>query len=216
MKKSVCCLLTASMLLVGCTTIDPYTGEKRVSKAAIGGGVGALSGALLGQAIGRNTTGTLIGAGLGGLAGSLVGGGLDAQDAELREVLRGSGVQVAKYGDSIRLIMPGNITFEHDRADIRASFYQTLNSVAIVLKKYDNTAVRVVGYASSVGDAMYNQQLSERRANAVASYLIAQGVHSGRLMATGMGARNPIASNRTASGQEQNRRVEITIQPIGR
>lgn len=204
------------LLLSGCTTVNPYTGEKQVSKATVGTGLGALSGALLGQAIGQNTAGTLIGMGLGGLAGGIVGGSLDKQDAELREVLQGSGVQVARDGNSIRLVMPGNITFEHDRADIRSSFYNTLNSVAIVLKKYNNTTVRVVGYASSVGDAMYNQRLSERRASSVASYLVAQGISAGRIAAFGMGARNPIASNSTKAGQELNRRVEITIQPISR
>ncbi len=206
-----CLLLVLACTMGGCTTINPYTGEQQLSKSSIGAGTGVVAGALLGQALGGNTASTLIGAGLGGVMGGVIGNQLDQQDAQLRKVLQGSGVQVYRNGNSIRLIMPGNITFEHDRADIRSNFYQTLNSIAIVLAKYNNTVVRITGYASSVGDAMYNQRLSEQRANAVASYLIAQGVSSGRVAAKGMGARNPIASNSTRSGQEQNRRVEINI-----
>lgn len=205
-------VLIASASLHGCTTLDPYTGETTVSKTTIGTGTGMLAGAVAGQAIGRNTTGTLIGAAIGGIAGGVTGSYFDQQDAELRQVLVNSGVQVVRNGDQIRLIMAGNITFKHDSYAIRPSFYRTLNSVALVLKKYSRTAVKIVGYASSIGEAMYNQQLSERRALAVADYLVAQGVKANRLSAYGRGSRDLIASDATIQGQEQNRRVEIIIQ----
>lgn len=209
-------LLFATFVLSGCTTTNPYTGGTEVSKTAVGTGVGALGGALVGQLVGGSTEATLIGAGLGAAVGGVTGNYMDRQDSELRAQLRGTGVQVARVGRDIRLIMPGDITFENDRADIRPGFYRTLNSVAIVLNKYNKSTVKVAGYASSTGSAMHNQELSERRALAVSDYLIAQKVDPNRIMSIGYGARYPIASNATLEGQARNRRVEITIHQLSR
>jgi len=210
------CLITGFVSLIGCTTINPYTGESQVSNATIGTGIGVASGALVGNLIGGNTGGTLIGAGVGALVGGVAGNYMDNQAAELRQQLQGSGVQVARDGKDVRLIMPGNITFQNDRADIRSEFYNTLNSVAIVLKKFNKTTIKVAGYASSTGHAMHNQILSEQRAKSVADYLISQNIDPSRIMSVGLGARNFIASNSTAAGQARNRRVEITIHSLAK
>jgi len=209
-------LVISLPLLSGCTTLNPYTGEKEVSDTAIGTGVGAVGGALAGQLIGGNTAGTLIGAGLGAIAGGVIGNVMDRQNDELRAQLQGTGVQIARSGRDIRLIMPGDITFENDRSDIRGSFYNTLNSVAIILKKYNSTTIKVAGFASSTGNAMHNQELSESRARSVADYLISQKIDPNRVMAVGYGARYPIASNATGAGQAKNRRVEITIHQLAK
>ena len=161
----------------------------------------------------QSSTGALI----GGLAGAAVGGGvgyyLDVQAAELRQELMSTGVQVVETADSIRLIMPGNITFKTDSADINSSFYPVLNSVAKVLNKYDNSTILVSGHTDSTGSAEYNLNLSRERAQSVASYLQGQGIKSTRFEVLGMGASNPIASNSTAQGRAQNRRVELKIIP---
>jgi outer membrane protein OmpA-like peptidoglycan-associated protein len=209
------CIFSVTFMHSGCTTVDPYTGQERLSKGSVGAGVGAIGGALAGQAIGRNTTATLIGAGLGAAIGEVTGSYMDNQDNELRAKLRGTGVQVIRDGGDIRLIMPGDITFENNSFDIRSRFYGTLDSVAIVLNKFSNTNVKVIGYASSTGNKMHNQELSEKRAHSVADYLVSRKVNSGRIMAVGYGARNPIADNATSSGQALNRRVEITIRHSG-
>jgi outer membrane protein OmpA-like peptidoglycan-associated protein len=209
-------LLVSLPLLTSCTALNPYTGEKQVSDTAIGTGVGAIGGALAGQLIGGNTTSTLVGAGIGALAGGVIGNVMDRQNDELRAQLQGTGVQIERLGKDIRLIMPGDITFANDRADIRSNFYNTLNSVAIVLKKYNGTNIKVAGFASSTGDAMHNQELSESRARAVADYLISQKIDPNRVMAVGYGARYPIASNATLAGQAKNRRVEITIHQLNK
>lgn len=206
--------LFLTLTLSGCTTVNPYTGETEVSKTGVGAGVGALGGALAGQLIGGDTKSTLIGAGLGAAIGGIAGNYMDRQDAELRAKLQGTGVQVMRVGKDIRLIMPGDITFENNRSDIRSGFYNTLNSVAIVLAKFNKSTVKVAGYASITGEAMHNQELSESRAHAVASYLIAQGVDANRVMAIGYGARYPVANNATSEGQACNRRVEITIHQL--
>ena len=154
---------------------------------------------------------------MGGLAGAAVGGGvgyyLDVQEAELRAELASTGVSVERTDDSIRLIMPGNITFKTDSADINAGFYATLNSVAKVLNKYSNSTVMVMGFTDNTGADAYNMTLSKQRATAVAAYLQGQGVKSTRFEIMGMGPSNPIASNATAAGRQQNRRVEIKIIP---
>jgi len=212
--------LVFSLLLVGmlsgCTTLNPYTGEKEISDTSIGTGAGAVGGALVGGLIGHNAESALIGAGIGAVLGGVTGNYMDRQNDELRAQLQGTGVQIARVGKDIRLIMPGDITFENDRSDIRANFYNTLNSVAIVLKKFDNSTIKVAGFASSTGNAMHNQELSESRARSVADYLIAQKIDQNRVMAVGYGARYPIANNATKEGQAKNRRVEITIHQLAK
>lgn len=207
-------VIVCALLVNGCATINPYTGEQEVSKTAIGAGGGAIAGALAGQLIGGNTKSTLIGAGLGATVGGIAGNYMDRQDTELRDRLVGTGVQIARVGKDIRLIMPSDITFENNRADIKSNFYGTLNSVGVVLRKFDKTTIKIAGYASNTGSAMHNQELSERRAQSVASYLIAQGINSHRVMSVGYGARYPVATNATLEGQARNRRVEVTIHQL--
>lgn len=198
-------------LLGGCTT-NPYTGEQQASKTGLGAGLGAATGALAGQLIGGNTKATLIGAGIGAVVGGVGGNIMDRQADALRAQLRGTGVSVQRAGNDIKLIMPGNITFATDSADIKSNFYPVLNSVSLVLKEYSKSVIRVAGFTDNTGNANHNQQLSEARAQSVASYLQSQGVASGRFSVVGYGQRYPIASNGTAQGREQNRRVEITLQ----
>jgi outer membrane protein OmpA-like peptidoglycan-associated protein len=207
--------VASSIGLVGCMTTNPYTGESEVSKTTIGTGIGAGAGAIAGQLIGHSTEATIIGAGIGAAVGGITGNYMDRQTAELRQQLESTGVRVVRLGNGdIQLVMPGDITFENDRADIRPQFYNTLNSVAIVLKKYNKTTVKVAGYASSTGTAQHNQILSEQRAQSVANYLVAQKIDGNRLMAVGYGQRYPVASNATHEGQARNRRVEITIHQL--
>ncbi|MDW2958862.1 MAG: OmpA family protein [Alphaproteobacteria bacterium] len=210
MKKIISiCALTA--VVAGCTTVNPYTGESQTAKSTWGTAIGATAGALIGST--QSSTGALI----GGLAGAAVGGGvgyyLDVQAAELRQELVSTGVQVVETADSIRLIMPGNITFKTDSSDINSSFYPVLNSVAKVLNKYSNSTILVSGHTDSTGNADYNLNLSRERAQSVASYLQGQGIKSTRFEVLGMGSSNPIASNSTAQGRAQNRRVELKIIP---
>jgi outer membrane protein OmpA-like peptidoglycan-associated protein len=213
MGKILACFV-AIALLAACTT-DPYTGERRVSRTAIGAGVGALAGAgvgvLIGNHRGRNAA---IGAGIGALSGAAVGGYMDLQAKKLREELAGTGVSVTKVGDNIVLNMPGNVTFATDRADVQADFYPVLNSVAKVLKEYEKTLIHVTGHTDSTGGHQYNMDLSQRRADSVSSYLAAQGVQSVRLQARGFGPDRPVAGNDTKEGRQDNRRVEITLEPL--
>ena len=209
--KKIVSVLVLTALVSGCTTVNPYTGQTQTAKSTWGTAIGATAGALLGST--KSSEAAL----LGGLAGAAVGGGvgyyLDVQAAELRSELVSTGVQVIESDDNIRLIMPGNITFKTDSADINANFYPVLNSVAKVLNKYSNSTVMVSGHTDSTGSADYNLALSKSRAQSVAAYLQGQGVKSSRFEVLGMGSSNPIASNADAAGRAQNRRVEIKIIP---
>ncbi len=208
MKKLIMSVAALS-LLAACAT-DPYTGQSKVSNTAWGTGIGAAVGAGIGALVGGEK-GALIGAGVGAVGGAATGGYMDIQASKLRQELVGTGVQVQEMNGQVRLIMPSNITFATDSAVFQTSFNRVLDSVAKVLKEYDQTLVQVVGYTDNTGALAYNNQLSLKRAQAVATYLQNRGVSAGRLSVMGMGPSNPIASNSTAAGREQNRRVEITL-----
>ncbi len=214
MKKTVIAAVAASMFVAGCTT-DPYTGEQKISNTAGGAAIGALAGAGLGTLAGGNDRrNALIGAGVGALAGGAIGSVMDQNENELRAQLQGTGVSVTRVGNQIMLNMPSDITFAVDQDAVKPEFYSVLNSVALVLKKYKQTTVDVFGHTDSTGSDQHNFDLSQRRALAVANYLNAQGVDQRRFAVTGFGKTRPIASNDTAQGRAQNRRVEIQLTPL--
>jgi len=204
--------------LAACTTLDPYTQEKKTSNATKGAAIGAAAGAAVGLISGDDSSErkkrALILAGVGALAGGGIGYYMDQQEMKLRQQLEGTGVSVTRIGDNITLNMPGNVTFAFNSGDINSKFYPVLDSVAIVLKEYDQTFVEVAGHTDSVGTAEYNQKLSERRAESVAAYLASRGINRQRLITVGGGENYPIASNATEAGQAANRRVELTIVPV--
>jgi outer membrane protein OmpA-like peptidoglycan-associated protein len=218
MKLAIISATALAFTLAACTT-NPYTGESQVSKGLLGAGTGAAiggaAGALLGATTSLKTRKTaLIGAGIGALAGGGVGLYMDNQEAKLRQRLQNSGVSVTRVGDNIVLNMPSNVTFDTDQSDVKPAFYETLNSVAIVLQEFNQTLVDVVGHTDSDGSAEYNLELSRQRAGSVARYLTSQQLDPNRFSVDGRGKSQPIASNASASGKQKNRRVEITIQPL--
>ena len=204
--------------LAGCYTYDPYTGDKKISDTTKGAGIGAAAGAVVGLLTGGDAAAhrknALIAAGVGALAGGAIGNYMDRQEASLRHDLAGTGVSVTRIGDNITLNMPGNITFKSDSAEIDPSFYKVLDSVNLVVKKYNKTVVEVAGHTDSTGAADYNQKLSERRANSVAQYLETQGLASNRVVTVGAGETKPVADNSTPQGRQANRRVELTLTPL--
>jgi len=214
MKKRLLVVLAAALAVGACTT-DPYTGEQKVSNTLGGAALGAAAGAGLGMlAGGDDRRNALIGAGIGALAGGAIGNFMDQQEAELRRQLEGTGVSVTRVGDQIILNMPSNITFATDQDRVIPAFFPTLNSVALVLNKFNRTIVDVYGHTDATGDDNYNFNLSQRRALSVANYLNTQGVDSRRFAVTGFGETRPIANNATDLGRAQNRRVEIQISPL--
>jgi len=207
--------IAALTLTAACVT-DPVTGEQRMSKAGIGALGGALGGYLLGDIVGgrRDRTEKILGAGIGAIGGAAIGSYMDRQEREIRERTAGTDVEVIRQGDDLILSMPSGITFDTDSSTVQPQFRPTLDKVADVLDRYNQTYVDVYGHTDSTGSDAYNQALSERRADAVASYLSMRGVESARLEALGYGETQPIASNDTVEGRAQNRRVEIKVVPV--
>ena len=205
--KTTLTVLAAATLIAGCQNVSNRTIGTTAGGAIIGAGVGMIAG-------GDDKRNAAIGAVVGGLAGAAVGVYMDRQEAALREQTAGTGIEVERVGDQIALNMPSGITFDVNSAAIKGDFYGPLDNVGTTLLEYPKTAIDVVGHASSDGDDAYNQQLSQRRANSVSSYLMNSGVQSVRLNAIGMGETQPIADNSTQAGRAANRRVEILLTPI--
>ncbi len=208
-------ILMAGFTVTACTT-DPYTGEKKASKAAVGAGIGAAAGAIGGAIVGGKSKRkeVLIGAGIGALAGGATGAYMDNQEKKLRQQLQNTGVSVTRDGENIILNMPSNITFDVNSAQVKGQFTEVLRSVALVLDEYEKTYVDVVGHTDSTGAEQYNMDLSLRRASAVADQLVGHGVMAQRFVVRGAGETMPVGDNSTESGRAANRRVEITLQPI--
>lgn len=208
----------AALALAGTTTgcvTDPNTGEKKISRTAIGGVLGGTVGAVLGDVIGGKT-GRIIGAGVGGVGGAVVGAQMDKQIKELKEQTEGSGVSVSEVGDgeAILVNLPDGVTFAVNSAEISPGFQTTLDQIANSLVTYPNSLVDVMGHTDSTGSDSYNLDLSKRRADAVQNYLAMRGVSSARIESIGYGEAYPVASNDTPEGRARNRRVEIKITPI--
>lgn len=215
-NKIISVAILASLLPLSACVTDPETGNRTISKTAIGGLGGALGGYLLGDLVGgrRDRTEKIVGAGIGALAGAGVGYYMDEQERKLREQTAGTGVNVTRDGDNLVLDMPSSITFDVDSSTVQPAFQTTLSQVAQTLTQYEKTYVDVLGHTDSTGSDGYNQTLSERRASSVAGYLTSRGVQSARLATRGYGESQPKASNLDESGRAANRRVEIRLVPV--
>lgn len=189
--------------------VDPTQNTKSgvAAGAIIGAGVGAIAG-------GNNT---LKNAAIGAVAGAALGGGigatLDQQAAEIRQQLANDGITIQNTGDRLIVSLPQDISFDTGSATVRPSLESDLNALAANFVKYQNSKLQVIGNTDNVGDAAYNQTLSEQRAVAVTSILIKGGVAPDRLTSFGRGEDDPIASNLTPEGRAQNRRVDIVVLP---
>ena len=217
MKNSriiVSSLAAVSLLGVSACVTDPNTGERHVSRTAIGGAGGAALGYLLGGLIGGKTA-RIVGAGIGGVAGGVVGYQLDQQIRELDEATEGTGVDVTETPDGTGILVNlPDVTFAVDSTTISPSFRAALDEVAASLQKYPNSLVDVMGHTDSTGSDAYNLDLSRRRAESVANYLVSRGTSRARIATIGYGEQYPVADNTTEQGRALNRRVEIRITPI--
>jgi len=207
--------MNSRLLILGIAGTLALTGcSNTMNNTQKGAAIGAVAGAVIGKGTGdHDKSRYLWGAAVGALAGSAIGNYMDKQEEAFRDELSGSGVQVIRDGDNIRLQLPGNITFASESANISQNFYPVLEDVAAVLNKYNKTTMMIEGHTDSTGSADYNQQLSLNRANAVRNYLVGYGVDSRRVTTQGFGESQPIATNDTAQGRQQNRRVELRIIP---
>ena len=217
LKTPIVVAIGGLMALTACT--DPATlggtGEphqKTKQGALIGAGIGAAVGVLTGKD-GSKTKAAVKGAILGGAAGGIVGNVLDRQEADLRQSIGNEDVQITNTGDRLIVTLPQDILFPIDGFNVRPDLQRDLRAVAGNLQAYPDSIVQIVGHTDSDGEAAYNAGLSERRANAVADVLLNSGVPFERIQTFGRGETQPVASNLSAEGKAQNRRVEIVILP---
>jgi len=221
MKKSIIMAIVglAALVVAGCQTANPYTGQPQTSHTTRGALFGALGGAAIG-ALTNTSSGeqaaknALIGAGIGALAGGAIGNYMDQQEAMLRSRLQATGVGIRRVGNDIVLVMPGDITFDLGSDQIRSEFYPVLTDVAFVLNEFNQSYVQVSGFTDTSGSFEYNMELSQRRANNVANFLISQQVYPQRLIVQGFGETNLAVPTRDGVQEPRNRRVEIRIVPL--
>jgi len=205
--------LIALLLLVGLAGCESMS--RAGQGAAVGAGAGAVVGGVIGKATGSTARGAIIGAAVGGTAGAVIGRELDRQAEELDRELENARVETVRDEEGntagIRITFDSAVLFDFDSFALRSEARRDLEDLARSLQNNTNIDALVVGHTDSVGQEAYNQTLSERRAESVAMFLAQRGVTPGRMLVSGMGERQPVASNATAEGRQQNRRVEVAL-----
>ena len=177
--------------------------------AAIGAGTGAAAGGIIGYATGYTVAGILIGAVVGGAAGAFIGNYMDKQAAEIERDIEGA--KVERVGEGIKITFSSGILFDVDQSNLKDQYKSELTELSRILNKYEDTNILLAGYTDSTGSEEHNLSLSKRRAESVASYLATQNVNAARFTTDGLGESQPVATNDTAAGRAQNRRVEVAI-----
>ncbi|MEX1184160.1 MAG: OmpA family protein [Gemmatimonadota bacterium] len=191
-------------LLTGCSGLS-QTQRGAVIGSAAGGAVGAA----IGSATGSTSRGAIIGAAVGGVAGAVIGRQMDQQREELAAELEGA--EVERYGEGLLITFDSGLLYDFDSDVVKGAARANLTDLSVSLREYPETEVLIVGHTDATGSDSYNMGLSQRRADAARSFLVSQGVASMRIRTEGRGEAEPVASNDTAAGQSQNRRVEVAI-----
>jgi len=196
-------LCISIILLMGCAWSNKAKG------GAIGAGAGGVAGGVIGKQLGNTALGAIIGAAVGGTAGVLIGNEMDKRAAEMKQDMQGA--RIERVGEGIKITFDSGLLFDVNKSDLRPQAKTNIESLARILNKYDDTNILIEGDTDNTGTEDYNLKLSERRAQSVASYLMGLGVPNSRISTIGLGETNPVASNDTDYGRQQNRRVEVAI-----
>ena len=202
-KNLIFAIPVFAFLLISCNATRTQKG------AVIGGAAGAVGGNIIGRAAGNSTLGTIIGAAVGGTAGAIIGHDMDKQAEQIKNDIPGA--KVERVDEGIKVEFNEKILFAFSKSDLGDSAKQNLNKLVTALNDYPNTNIEIQGHTDSRGTDEYNMGLSQRRANTVRDYLVAQGISGSRLTTRGFGESAPAYSNDTPEGMAQNRRVEFLI-----
>lgn len=208
LKTTIIMAMSGALALTACTPMDGTNSGTRT-----GATIGAVGGGLLGASAGHGAVPTMAGAAIGAALGGAVGHALDAQAADLRQNVSNPNVGIVNTGNELVVTLPEAITFATDSAVVGVSAQRDLGALAQNLLKYPNSQVVVTGHTDSTGSLAHNMDLSQRRAQSVASILTANGVPARRITTQGVGPNQPVATNSTEAGRAANRRVEIVIRP---
>lgn len=205
--NAIVAVALSATVLFGCSTWQGMDNTKK--GAVIGVGGGAATGAAIGKAAGNTALGAIIGAAVGGTAGVLIGKKMDKQAQEIKNEVPNA--QVERVGEGINVTFASGVLFGFDKSDLSGTAQDNIKELAQVLNKYPDTYVRVEGHTDDKGTDAYNYGLSERRANAVAAYLRAQGIAANRVQAYWYGKTQPKVPNDSDENRAKNRRVEFSI-----
>ena len=197
-------LIAGSVVATGCASMN-----KKQEGAVIGAAAGGAIGGVIGNQTGSTAKGAIIGAVIGGTAGAIIGHQMDQQAKELSQTIKGATVE--RVGEGINVTFASGLLFAFNSDEIQSTAGENLKELAASLNRYPDSQLLIVGHTDNVGDDAYNQGLSDRRANSAAAYLAAQGVARTRLATSGKGESEPVATNDTDAGRQQNRRVEVAI-----
>jgi len=201
---SAVAFILLAMAFVACASLS-----RKEKGAVIGASTGGVIGAVIGNNTGSTARGAIIGAAVGGTVGAIIGHQMDQQAKEIQQQVAGATVE--RVGEGIQVTFASGLLYDFDADRLRPEAEQNLRNLATTLARYRDTDLLIVGHTDSVGTDAYNQSLSERRARSVSEFLVTQGVVWGRLHSTGRGEREPVGSNATDSGRQDNRRVEVAI-----
>jgi outer membrane protein OmpA-like peptidoglycan-associated protein len=201
-------LATLLVTLVLAGVLGCASTNKTTKGAVIGATAGGVVGGVIGNQTGSTTRGAIIGAVVGGAAGAIIGHKMDQRAKDIEQNVPGAIVE--RVGEGIQVTFPSGLLFDFDSDVVRSNAAVNLNHLAAHLSNYGDSNMMIAGHTDAVGSAEYNQGLSDRRAESAARYLTAQGV-SRHIATAGLGEREPIASNTTEGGRQQNRRIEVAI-----
>ncbi|MCB1757346.1 MAG: OmpA family protein [Gammaproteobacteria bacterium] len=209
LKKSFLIVLI-TVLLAGCASMTDS--QRRTAQGtAAGTGIGAAAGAIIGAIAGDPALGAGIGAGVGALGGYVWSSHMEKQRKQMEQVTEGTGIEVTQTpGNELKMNVPGDFSFDTGRADIKPEMRPVLNSLVAGMMNNPAAQARIIGHTDSTGTDDYNQQLSERRAATIKQFMV-DSYSDADISTLGMGETQPVASNDTADGRQQNRRVEIRV-----
>jgi outer membrane protein OmpA-like peptidoglycan-associated protein len=200
---SLLCIFTLTYLQ-SCSTTN-----KTTKGTVIGALAGGTVGALIGKKAGNTAVGALIGGAVGGTAGAFIGRGMDRQAEQLKQTIPGA--EVIREGEGIIVKFDSGILFDVSKSELKTAAMTNIQNLAKSLKDNPDTDVTIIGHTDNSGSDEYNNRLSERRAEAVKTFTINQGISASRINTRGKGESEPIADNSTEEGKAKNRRVEIVI-----
>lgn len=212
MRNKIASIITAGLMLLSALALQALFGCQASNThkgGAIGAGAGAAIGGIIGHKSDNTVVGAIIGATVGGAAGAIIGRQMDKQAEELQRDLKGATVE--RVGEGIIITFNSGLQFDFNSFQLQASTKTNLEELAKTLNKYDDTNILIEGHTDSSGEDTYNLQLSEKRAAAVSDYLKTQAVKGSRITTEGYGESQPLQTNETEAGRQQNRRVEVAI-----
>jgi len=192
------------LAVFGCSNL-----KRRDQGAIIGATTGGVIGGVIGNRAGNTAVGAILGAVIGGAAGAYIGNYMDKQAEEMQKDIEGA--KIERIGEGIKITFDSGILFDINKSALRMQAQENLEKLAVILNKYADTEILIEGHTDNTGSEEYNMDLSLRRAQSVANFLASRQVNPGRFRTMAYGESQPIASNDTVEGRQQNRRVEIAI-----